>query len=42
VPYYLGSYDTNYNIYKNVEILPKKSNEKIVKENIESSGIFYL
>ncbi len=35
------AYDTTYNIYKNVEILPQINQmKKIVKENIESSGIF--
>jgi len=46
IPYYLGSFDTNHIIYRNVEIFKsiflKKLTKKNVKENIEISRIFYL
>jgi len=39
----LTTWITNYIILRNVEIFKKKkSKEKIVKENIESSAIFYF
>jgi hypothetical protein len=43
VHYYLGSFNTNYIIFRNVEDFKiKKRNKKLVEENIESSRIFYL
>jgi len=42
VHYYPGSFNTNYIIFRNVEDFKIKQKKKLVKENIESSRIFYL
>jgi len=43
LPYYLGSFDTNYIIFRIVEFFLKIPNKKkIVKENIEPSRIFFF
>ncbi len=45
VPYFLGSFNTNYIIFRNVEIFNPKKKTQITKNcegNIESSSIFDL
>ncbi len=42
LPWYLGSFDTDYIIFRNIKIFIKNKEQNFVKETVGFSGIFYL